>query len=186
MKKVTQTRGYVSDDSRGNCLAACFASIFELPLSAVPRNDDQKVYKWLKRRYPGVSLVRKHYTERHPEYPYEWLNVGYDEPPNSYHGLWIATVESPRFTTTCTRCGGAKKIEVLLKEDGHLPHDERERATVSCVVCEGTGHEPGLHAVVMRGYELAWDPSPEREMGFGRYRGETTFIVTDPSLLARR
>lgn len=186
MRPVTQTHGYVDDAHRGNCVAACIASIFELPLTAVPRKDDStKLHAWLCRRYPGVTVLKRLWQEPHPEYPYEFVPVFKDEPPFNL-GYWIATVESPRFTTACPRCEGSGEAVVYLDEwrEGIQP-EERDRRFVACFVCAGTGRVRGLHAVVMRGTRLEWDPSPQREMGIGRYHGETLFMVENPALLAR-
>lgn len=184
MKPVTQTRGYENDSFRGNCFPACIASIFELPLPAVPRYDTQHVYNWLRRRYPGIGMKRIVYFKPHPKYPFEYVDIAKAKPPD-HPGYWIATVESPRFTTLCHRCFGKKRIKVYLKDDGHLPEKERVSRRERCFACKGKGREIGLHAVVMQGNKLAWDPSPKRDMGIGRFRGETLFYVNDPSLLHR-
>jgi hypothetical protein len=177
VKPVTQTVGYVDDDNRGNCMAACLATIFELPLSAVPRKDNrEKIQKWLDKRVPGVTIESRSYDEPHPKYPFEQSAVFNERPPlhNSY---WIATVKSPRFTTTCNRCWGQRKIQVILDTEA------RRKRTIKCHRCDGSGRQPGLHAVVMQYAKLAWDPSPQRDMGHGGFHGETLFIVGDPARL---
>lgn len=179
MKPVTQTREYRSDASRGNCMAACVASIFELPLSAVPRkgHGDLTMTKWLRRRYPGIGTRRVTYFKPHPKYPYEYVDEFLDEPRNAVPGFWIATVKSPRFTTMCGRCAGEGRITVIL--------ENKSKRGIRCFHCEGTGRVSGLHAVVMEWQTMVWDPSPKRDMGIGGFHGETSFVILDPSKFKR-
>jgi hypothetical protein len=174
----------VDDDHRGNCFPSCVASIFALPLSAVPRSE-HKMEAWLADRYPGVGMMKRTYMEPHPEFPYEFVSVFQERPPY-YPGLWIATVESPRFTTRCHRCAGEGEIRVYLDAwvEG-VADEDRDSRMVACHECGGDGRTSGLHAVVMSGAILAWDPSPQREEGFGRFHGEVVFVVTDGSKLVR-
>lgn len=160
-------------------MAACTASIFELPLSAVPRkgHGDLTMNKWLRRRYPGLGVQRITYFKPHSKYPYEYVDEFLKEPRRVIPGFWIATVESPRFTTMCSRCAGFGRITAILVS-------KRKRG-MRCFHCKGTGKVTGLHAVVMEGMTLAWDPSPDRDMGIGRFHGETVFVVIDPAKLAR-
>jgi hypothetical protein len=133
-----------SEGERGDCLRACIASIFELPIASVPHfvaEDDWwgALNRWVEAR--GFALGTA------------FMSVDDDDPTklNGYPGaetIWIATVYSPRIT----------------RDDG----------------------TPGLHAVVMQGKTIAWDPHPHREMGHLGFSSGYIFRAPDPARLALR
>ena len=157
----------------GDCLTACVASIFELPLDEVPffvEHDD-----W-HRRYHGFVAARGLCIER------AWINV--DEDPTQLTGspgdrYWIATVYSPRGKTRCTICKGERETlrQYDRKTGDWFDLDELD----ACWYCEATGLIASLHAVVMHGRELVWDPHPQREMGHLGFISGEQFGVPDPA-----
>lgn len=99
MIKVEQTElaNYdVDPPVRGNCLAACVASIFEVDLKLLKGvYDFQSLYAWLPFYLPGVGVISRNY-EDNP------VSLGF-RTPNGFTGLpgltpWIASVWSPRTT----------------------------------------------------------------------------------------
>lgn len=185
MRPVAQTEFFRPEDhplgyQRGNCLAACVASIFEVPLSQVEEiralGGSQAVFTWTRRHYPGVRsecvyLDRADADPFDPEGWREWPSLG------SVHnmGYWIATVYSYRIPDVMmTGCGCVERV----------PGGDPE-----CEWCSGRpaerehGMNFGTHAVVMRGDAIAWDPHPKREDGVGPIRTQTTWHVVDPALL---
>lgn len=97
MIPVDQT---IFDNKRGNCWAACVASIFEVPLESVPwpnGNDDDfwpTYHSWLNERNATVvSLTRG-----------EWIPRGYV----------IGSVMSPRFEGT---------HHAVVVHEGRIVHD---------------------------------------------------------------
>lgn len=103
---------------RGDCLTACIASIFELPIDEVPffvQEDD-----WYR----------------------------------AYHD-WVRT-------------RGLSTYQIL---DAPAP----------CSYCDATGLKPSLHAIVMRGREIAWDPHPQRDMGHLGFVSGEQFGCPDPT-----
>lgn len=84
---------------RGNCLAACVASIFEIPLPSLTGvYDSQSLWKWLGEHVPCIGMIAHTYYD---------LKGGINEVelgtrrPEGYSGLpgftpWIAVVRSPR------------------------------------------------------------------------------------------
>lgn len=102
MIKVEQTElaNYAIDPPlRGNCLAACVASIFEVPLTSFTDvYDSQSLWRWLGKYVPGIGMIAHTYYN---------LQGGINEVelgarrPEGYTGLpgatpWIAVVRSPR------------------------------------------------------------------------------------------
>lgn len=79
---------------RGNCLAACVASIFEVSLNRVKRvYDSQTLWTWLAAYLPAVGMISRNYEA-------SGVLVG-SCVPSGFTGLpgltpWIATVRSPR------------------------------------------------------------------------------------------
>lgn len=78
MKPVFQSKLYLSDGPHsGNCLAACLASLFEMPLWMVPEFDQmfvrgdygERMQEWA-RRIHGVKLMRsgEHEPEKMPKF----------------------------------------------------------------------------------------------------------------------
>lgn len=147
---------------RGDCLTACLASLFELPLDEVPHfvatdNWFSEYSNWLVDR--GLQLGQVH------------LCVDEDDPTKltgyPIEGVhWIATVKSPRGKARCGGCKGTREL------DGD-----------PCQWCDATGLVPSLHAVVMCGREIVWDPHPQREMGHLGFLSGEWFIVRDPAKL---
>lgn len=174
MRRVGQQRlveideaGIRVPESQGDCYPACIASIFELPLELAPGygGDSQAVWDWLARNYPGIGMVVR-----------DW-----PEPREAPHhtGFWIATVVSTRFRERdCGWCHPAR-------ETSDPPRFYRQD---ECPRCGGTGHGPGLHAIVMENTSPVWDPHPEAHGLADEYAcvGETYFTVTDPARLAAR
>lgn len=106
MKPVEQTEmaDYTVDPPiRGNCLAACVASIFEVPLAELAGvYDSQAVWGWLAERRPGVGMAARTYWD-----PSDPAGEGIVEVPlgsrrpegfTNLPGLtpWIAVVRSVR------------------------------------------------------------------------------------------
>jgi hypothetical protein len=146
---------------RGDCLTACVASLFELPLSEVPFfveseswwSDYQRFFHERGFQLGQVSICTDENDRR--------VLTGY--PLDGVY--WIATVKSPRGKARCSSCKGVGW---------------------GCGACNGLGLVPSLHCVVMRGKELVWDPHPQRAMGhLGFVQGEW-FIALDPARLAPR
>jgi hypothetical protein len=125
-----------SEPGGGNCVAACIASIFDVPLETVTvplGGSYQAVCDWTRRHYPGLYPVHVVWDRS------DWDELVNVEPPTRFRSYWIASVESPR-----------------------------------------TG---GLHAIVMHGKDVAWDPHPQRDMGFGLCAGMGYWIVRDPAAI---
>lgn len=139
---------------RGNCFAACVASIFERPLADFyDVYDYQGLCRWIKAAYPGVGARSRWHATDDPDRrgtQDDWIDpvpLGSVVPDSSVPGalLWIATAKSPRIGKTA--------------------------------------YGPGLHCVVMRGAEMVWDPHPHREQGVGNQYAMTWFEVVDPGRL---
>lgn len=161
----------------GDCLSACVASIFELPLEEVPffvesESWHQDYQDWLCAR----GFVLRHYR----------ISVAGDDPkrltgsPGEIY--WIATVYSPRGRARCSTCGGAGAAASQWVDGEYVTYGEPR----PCMRCQASGLVPALHAVVMFGYELVWDPHPERAMGHLGYVGGEQFGVVDPAALVLR
>lgn len=157
----------------GDCYRACIASIFALPYEAVPdlRGDTQKMMAWLREFAPGVSVrsrtlgpvLDEHGLDSWKAWPTEHREDGY----------WIAIVRSPRIPDVETfGCGCADRVP------GGDP---------ACKWCHGEpgkrsmGIRWGLHAVVMFGWHLAWDPHPDSDGKIGPIRAAETFHLADPA-----
>jgi hypothetical protein len=141
MKPVFQDRFYSPDDDlRGNCVAACVASIFEYPYCAAVGLPDatlpEELAAWTVKHHPALFLHEADFRSNYREVaePSEELPYGrwdYDDPEDftpPHPGYWIASVYSPRV--------------VRPESDAYYPH-------------------PGLHAVVMKGERCVHDPHPE-------------------------
>lgn len=163
MKPVFQTSFFdPEDETRGNCLHACIASIFEWSIDFLDLPNpcySQDVIDWTNRYWPGWQCVDMDYrtnylesskpTEERPEGG--WV---YDDPSEwfaPHYGYWIGTIYSPRIKRP--------------KSDPYWPRS-------------------GLHAVVMKGYKLAHDPHPEglKEIGDETILGALYWVVSDPAL----
>lgn len=172
MIHVKQTRTYEGPEYRGNCYSACVASIFELPIDRVPDlhgGGDSALNEWLAVYYPGVRVESRDIV---PTEGSTWKGV---------QGLWIATVESPRYTEECryhTAGPDAEEMEPFWWHRENCPH------------CCGGGERPGYHAVVAEGRFVKHDPHPAIA-GYaweynGRLCGWSRFVVVDPARLSVR
>lgn len=178
MIHVRQTRTFEPGDPpyRGNCFAACVASVFEVPIEVLPElhgRQDSALMEWLHIHYPGVAVRTRDHVPFDADD--DWPKGLY--PPS---GFWIANVQSPRFTEDCT----------AHTRDGGEPMPPNWYDIADCPHCEGTGTRPGFHAVVARFGEVAHDPHPD-VTGYGwEYNGKlcgiTWFEVTDPGRLIPR
>lgn len=193
MKPIEQTRFYVPGDSifepdreRGNCLSACIASIFEVSIEDAESAAEyaSNTREWVEARFPGVSIAERELGKR-PRDRAEILTDYQSWPSEApYHnGFWIGTFWSPRILDRpMYGCG--------------CPWDEQDNfvgANPDCRWCAGEplrrymGVDWGMHAVVMKGGKVAWDPhslSRERKE-YNYWRAEMTIVVTDPSKLIR-
>lgn len=151
---------------RGDCLTACIASLFELPIDDVPFFVDMENWwgeynNWLHDRGLQLGQVRLSTVDDDPTrlngHPTEGI-------------YWIATVKSPRSKARCNGCKGT----------GQSQHEEGP-----CGWCGESGLVPSLHAVVMCGGELVWDPHPQRDMGHLGFVSGEWFVVRDPARLVR-
>jgi hypothetical protein len=171
VRRVSQKRlvevdehGIRVEGSAGDCFPACIASIFELPLELAPGmgGNTQALYDWLALNYSGIGCASRSWLE-----PKQTLN----------NGFWIATVISPRFREpVCHNCSperAASEPPFFWRRD-------------ECPYCDATGHQRGLHAVVMEHGRLAWDPHPQADYSEPQVVGETVFVVTDPARLPAR
>lgn len=159
---------------RGNCYAACVASVFEVPLAALPElhgEQDTGLNRWLGFHFPGVKVVTR---------DFEPIEVTEDTQRAWRRGLWLATVESPRFTEECLYhvVEGGTPLSPFFYEKSECPH------------CAGSGTRPGFHLVVCDGSKVAHDPHPAAG-GYGweyngRLCGETWFEIVDPGKLIPR
>jgi hypothetical protein len=161
MRPVTQDRFYKPPFSRGNCVASCIASIFEVPLVSVDIPDGPsatRISQWTNENYPLLRYVEidKCTNFRIVETDADGDLWRYDFPeeepePPFLNGLmyWMAFCISPRVVNSQGPYRGM----------------------------------PGQHAVVMKGRELVWDPHPQREMGVGRRVGYAMWMIDDPSRL---
>ena len=165
MKLVEQTRLYdpEADSPRGNCVAACIASIFEMDIEVVdtelqdgPSASD--VAEWTNNNCPGleyrsIDLVPFESWEQCDDEDGErWTHGWPDE--NKWLdyvptlGYWMASVVSPR---------------------GLLAHGPLRGMPVT-------------HAVVMKGSAVVWDPHPKRAMGTGVVYALNWWVAKDPAL----
>lgn len=162
MKPVEQTTFYDGTGARGNCVAACVASVFGLPLWVVetqgvgPGAGGQDLMRWTTERWPALECrvfdfaVNSRIVEGEGTEDERWAyDLPEDVPAPPTTGFWIAYVISPR---------------------GLLEHGPYRGMPIQ-------------HAVVMRGGSLAWDPHPQRDMGIGQEVGRCYWTVSDPSEL---
>lgn len=149
---------------RGDCVAACLASIFEMPIDTFPEHDDtQWLWRWLAVYFPGVDLQHKHFGRPTDEAPY-------------HRGFWLATIESSRFKEHCTDCS----VDLAESTSFFWKRDE-------CPWCRGTGIRPGFHCVVMENRDRVWDPHPGVDWDAPlSFAGEKTFHVKDVARLTPR
>lgn len=163
---VEQTSFYDGSGTRGNCVAACVASVFGLNLDVLesqgltPGCGFQDVCRWTSEHWSFLEYREQDFCQNYrvvegegrgyPEdrwvydLPSEELRVN---PPTC--GLWIAYAISPRGLLTTGPYRGM----------------------------------PIIHAVVMCGGSLAWDPHPERDMGIGATVSMGWWVVRDAGAL---
>lgn len=158
----------------GDCYRACIASLFEVDYELVPelRGDTHKLHEWLSEVAPGVRVQHRILGDlwKEPETLDSWRQW-----PATHHefGYWIATVKSSRIPD--------------LQRFGCGCADDAGVGDPSCKWCHGKpgersmGIQWGLHAVVMRNRDLAWDPHPLRDGTVGPFRGAETFHLDDPA-----
>jgi hypothetical protein len=159
---------------RGDCFRACVASILELAYEDVPDlgGYTANLATWLKATMPGINVSDRYvctgwdrvetldswrsWPERHYESGY-WIGTVYSHriPDREMRGCGC-TQRSPEGDPNCKWCGGDPSSRSL-------------------------GIEWGLHAVVMNNANLAWDPHPERDRGFGPFRSAKRFVLEDPA-----
>lgn len=139
MKPVFQDRkGF----GQGNCVWACIASIFEIPLDTLryPPPFTEDVLAWTKEHYPALEFhnvdlgfdYRLRDVPGIPEGEQRWhyrLRRKWEPPTDDY---WIASVDSQ---------GLMRPVE-----DPYYPM-------------------PALHAVVMKGRDLVHDPNDSYPLG---------------------
>lgn len=184
MIPVEQRRLWRPDDhpdgpQRGDCMRACVASIFETSYEDAEGIDGttQTLFDWVRPRYPGIRARCQQLTGNDPE-----TLESYKQWPTTHweDGYWIAAVWSPRIPD---------------REEfgcGCPEHTEDGKPDPDCRWCHGKpetrsmGIFWGLHAVVMRGGELAWDPHPERTGTVGPFQSATTFVAVDVGRLIPR
>lgn len=131
--KVTQTK---FGDGKGNCVAACLASIFELDIDDVdiqPAPSANDLLEWTKRNYPDLSCIIQDFGENYQEvedglWRYDFPEEKFDPPPE-HDSYWLLGAKSPR----------------IVIESG--PYRGM----------------PGLHCVVMKDDQIVWDPHPDSD-----------------------
>jgi hypothetical protein len=172
MRRVSQRfkvdvdeRGVRKKGSFGDCVPACLASIFELPIETFgDRDPGQKLYDFLACNYAGITHVTRYFKPT-------------PDPPH-HPGFWIAGVLSARFKEECHNCSPER--ETSEPQWDFWRRDE-------CPWCDGTGLAAGWHAVVMENRQRVWDPHPDVDWNAPvTYVSETVFVVGDPSKLQAR
>lgn len=135
MIPVTQTTLYdPDDDTRGNCIAACIASIFETDIDHIDLRGGptwHDIWDWTEKYMPDLKFFNQDYGTNYRVEDGVWK---YDfpepdtvkHPPGFEDDYWILSAESPR----------------IILQSGEF---------------KGM---PGLHAVVMKGNDIVWDPHP--------------------------
>lgn len=193
MKPVDQTRFYIpgpyplaEDKERGNCLSACVASIFEISIEEAEEASvySSNVREWIEDRFPGVSIAERTLGAR-PTDRAEILTdfMSWPKQPPYHSGFWIGTFWSPRILDRPMYGCGCPWDD----DDEYVGPDS------DCKFCHGEPHRRyhgidwGLHAVVLKGGRVAWDPHPlsRARKEYCYWRAEMQFIVTDPSKLIR-
>lgn len=137
MKFVKQTRFY-RDDGRGNCVAAALASIFELDIDDVDvpdGTDSNMVMTWTNNRFPHLHCWIVDHGKN-----YRIAEMATDDEP---WGRW----------------------EYDLPDEFEPPTQDLWMATVvsprGFLTAGPYRGSPILHAIVMEGEDIAWDPYPD-------------------------
>jgi hypothetical protein len=159
----------------GDCMRACVASLFELPLLEVPHFVEHENWWQLWAEWLAARNLRLGNA---------YVSLDEDDPTvlNGWPGdiWWLASVRSPRFKTRCSHCKGTARTDLTYPESGpSIRHDP----SIACPYCDG-GLSPGLHLVVMFGREIRWDPHPQRELGHLGFVDGWEFRVIDPAKTA--
>lgn len=156
MKPVEQT-------TPRNCFAACVASIFERDITDVDIAEGggfNETCRWTKENAPWLSphsrIVGGLWHVGGMHNEKVWLDT---YPP-------VGLVEPPFWPSPYWIAGAISP-----------------RATMQLI--DGVW-KPYLHAVVMRGRDLVWDPSPHREQGVGGIYDATWWNVCDPAAVTGR
>lgn len=162
MIPINQTSFYdPEDETRGNCLHACIASIFHLEIDSIGLPDicyAQDVINWTNQRYSGWQCINQDWctnyqvasepTDERPQGGWVYHDPEYLVAP--HYGYWIGAIYSPRI-----------KLE---KSNPYWPRS-------------------GYHAVVMKGYNCVHDPHPEGNIDFeGPVLNGIWWVVADPFL----
>lgn len=161
---------------RGDCMRACVASLFELPLEDVPHFVERDTWygdwiNWLNDRGLTIWDARVRTADDDETKLTGWPSDGY----------WMATVKSPRGRSRCPVCNGDKVA--LRTWDDELRYYIEHDTPQPCGYCSETGLVPSLHCVVMHGPDLVWDPHPQRDMGHLGFVSGELFRVIDPARL---
>jgi hypothetical protein len=165
---------------RGDCLTACVASIFELPIDQVPFFVESESW-W--------DDYQAFFCERGFQVGEVRISVDDDDPTkltgHPTDGIyWIATVKSPRGKARCSVCEGTKSTtDQWDSEREEYAHFDEPQA---CSYCGASGLVPSLHCVVMCGGELVWDPHPRRDMGHLGWVSGEWLIARDPAVFELR
>lgn len=164
MKRVEQTRSGDGLGS-GNCVAACLASIFELSLPEVERDLPDgpsltQLSEWTRQRFPWLECRTVNYGENYRE-----VEPPSDDEPD---GRWTYDLPAERPAAPTKGFWMAS----IVSPRGKLRSGPYRGG-------------PMLHCMVMRGEQLAWDPSPQRDEGRGAPLVMCTWwIALDPARAA--
>lgn len=164
---------------RGDCLSACIAALFELPIDDVPFFVDMENWwgeynNWLVDR--GLQLAQVRIV---PDEDDQTRLAG-----GPIDGIyWIATVKSPRGKTRCSVCKGrAPGARAVARRRGAV-RQVRDCAAVRELRRDGPNAVSACRRDVRpRG---VWDPHPRRDMGHLGFVSGEWFVVRDPARLVR-
>lgn len=165
---------------RGDCVAACLASIFEMPYEdcAEVQGDSQGVFKWTRKHFPGVRAETRVLRpldgpERIGDHV-NWLTGHHEQ------GYWMAAIWSPRIPDReMTGCGCTDRTDGAGDPDCEWCHGRPAERNLGILW--------GLHAVVMFNDQLVWDPHPDADPNATLYfNSATTWYVEDPARLTPR
>lgn len=143
MIEVTQTETYVPDGTRGNCVAAAVCSLFEI-------HDIRRVEAYFDYRPPSSQKL---FNFTKTFYPFLKCNI--QDRCTNYR---IAETDDDGDRWTCD----------YPEEPCEAPTEGYWIASIispriPALHAGPYRGSPGLHMVVMKGEELAWDPHPEAD-----------------------
>lgn len=144
MKGVKQTRFY-RGDGNGNCVAAALASLFELDLGGVDLPDgasDTEILAWSNTNYPLLECKTVDHCTNYKQVE--------DVTPGEPQGRWTFDLPAPAPEPPTTSFWMATVVS--------------HRGLLVTGPYRGT---PILHAVVMEGDNLVWDPHPDCDWSMG-------------------